>query len=170
MQPVIALIAAVARNRAIGKNNALLWRLPEDLQFFKRTTMGCPVIMGRKTYESIGRPLPGRRNIVITRNAKWSAPGVEAANSLTEALKGIGGDVAKVFIIGGAQIYAEALPLAQEVVLTEIDRDFDADAFFPQWDKTAFTEVAREHHRAPAPNDFDYAFVTYRRPETVACI
>jgi dihydrofolate reductase len=163
MKPVIALIAAVARNRAIGKDNALLWRLSEDLQFFKRTTMGCPVIMGRKTYDSIGRPLPGRRNIVITRNAEWSAPGVEAAPSLQAALSMLGEDTAKAFVIGGAQIYAEALPLVDEVVLTEIDHDFDADAFFPEWDKSAFIEVVREPHHAPAPNDFAYAFVTYRR-------
>ncbi len=163
MKPVIALIAAVARNRAIGKDNALLWRLSEDLQFFKRTTMGCPVIMGRKTYDSIGRPLPGRRNIVITRNPEWFAPGIEAAPSLQAALDMLDTDTAKAFVIGGAQIYAEAMPLADEVVLTEIDHDFEADAFFPEWDKSAFTEVARESHHAPAPNDFDYAFVTYRR-------
>lgn len=163
----LSLIAAVARNGAIGKDNALLWRLSEDLQFFKRTTMGCPVIMGRKTYDSIGRPLPGRRNIVITRNPQWSAPGIESAPSLQAALALLNHTadkaVDKAFVIGGAQIYAEALPLAQEIVLTEIDRDFEADAFFPDWDKAAFTEVSREAHHAPAPNDFDYAFVTYRR-------
>lgn len=159
----LSLIAAVARNGAIGKDNALLWRLSEDLQFFKRTTMGRPVIMGRKTYDSIGRPLPGRRNIVITRNPQWSAPGIESAPSLQAALALLDNTVDKAFVIGGAQIYAEALPLVQEIVLTEIDRDFEADAFFPPWDKTTFTEVAREAHHAPAPNDFDYAFVTYRR-------
>lgn len=163
----LSLIAAVARNGAIGKDNALLWRLSEDLQFFKRTTMGCPVIMGRRTYESIGRPLPGRRNIVITRNPQWSAAGVESTDSLPAALAlltdSASGSVNKAFVIGGAQIYAEALPLADEIVLTEIDRDFEADAFFPTWDKTAFTEVSREAHHAPAPHDFDYAFVTYRR-------
>ncbi len=163
----LSLIAAVARNGAIGKDNALLWRLSEDLQFFKRTTMGCPVIMGRKTYDSIGRPLPGRRNIVITRNPQWSAPGIESAPSLQAALALLDNTadkpVDKAFVIGGAQIYAEALPLAQEIVLTEIDQDFEADAFFPDWDKAAFIEVSREAQHAPAPNDFDYAFVTYRR-------
>jgi len=158
----LALIAAVARNGAIGKNNQLLWKLSEDLQFFKRTTMGCPVIMGRKTYDSIGRPLPGRRNIVITRNADWSAPGIDAVTSLDQALALVV-DAPKVFVIGGAQIYAEVLPRVHEMVLTEIDHDFDADAFFPSWDKHAFTEVAREAHHAPAPNNFDYAFVTYQR-------
>ncbi|MFT3856473.1 MAG: dihydrofolate reductase [Aquabacterium sp.] len=158
----LSLIAAVARNRAIGKDNALLWRLPEDLQFFKRTTMGCPVIMGRKTCESIGRPLPGRRNIVISRSEDWTMPGVERASSLQGALALVA-DADKAFVIGGGQIYAEALPQADEIVLTEIDRDFEADAFFPAWDRAQFEEVAREVHHAPPPNDFDYAFVTYRR-------
>lgn len=166
MPTTLSLIAAVARNGAIGKDNTLLWRLSEDLQFFKRTTMGCPVIMGRKTYESIGRPLPGRHNIVVSRNADWATPGVDTATSLTAALALVAQaspQPGKVFVIGGAQIYAQALPLAQEIVLTEIDRDFDADAFFPAWDRAQFTEVAREVHHAPAPNNFDYAFVTYRR-------
>ena len=159
----LSLIAAVARNGAIGKDNALLWRLSEDLQFFKRTTMGCPVIMGRKTYDSIGRPLPGRRNIVITRNPAWSAPGIDSAPSLQAALAWLDSTVAKAFVIGGAQIYTEALPLVQDIVLTEIDQAFEGDAFFPHWDKAAFQEVSRERHHAPPPNDFDYAFVTYRR-------
>ena len=158
----LSLIAAVARNGAIGKDNALLWRLPEDLQFFKRTTMGCPVIMGRKTYESIGRPLPGRHNIVISRNADWHANGVDTAASLQAALA-LASDADKVFVIGGAQIYAEALPLVQEIVLTEIDQAFEADAFFPTWYRANFNEVSRENHHSPAPNNFDYAFVTYRR-------
>lgn len=158
----LSLIAAVARNGAIGKDNALLWRLPEDLQFFKRTTMGCPVIMGRKTYESIGRPLPGRRNIVITRNPQWTAPGIETALSL-DAAQALVTDAAKVFVIGGAQIYEQALALADEIALTEVDKDFEGDAFFPPWDRTAFRETSRESHHSPAPNDFNYAFVTYQR-------
>lgn len=162
MTTSLSLIAAVARNGAIGKDNALLWRLPEDLQFFKRTTMGCPVIMGRKTYESIGRPLPGRRNIVISRNDGWAANGVERASSLQAALALVA-DAQKAFVIGGAQIYAEALPQADEIVLTEIDRAFDGDAFFPAWDKARFKEVSREAHHSPAPNDFGYAFAIYQR-------
>lgn len=159
---ILTLIAAVARNGAIGKGNALLWRLPEDLQFFKRTTLGSPIIMGRKTFDSIGKPLPGRRNIVITRDTGWLAAGVEVAHSLDAALHLVA-DVPRAFIIGGGQIYAEALPRADELVLTEVDRDFEGDAFFPAWDKAAFDELSREAHHAPAPNDFDYAFVTYRR-------
>ena len=158
----LVLIAVVARNGAIGKNNALLVHLSEDLKHFKRTTLGCPLIMGRKTFESIGRPLPGRRNIVVTRNAQWRANGVEAAHSLDAALELVA-DVPKAFVIGGAQLYAQALPRADELVLTEIDREFDGDTFFPAWDRREFTETSRERHHANAPSDFDYAFVTYQR-------
>src|SRR5207248_10426390 len=115
-RPIVSLIAAVARNGAIGKNNQLLVRIPEDLRFFKRTTLGCPVIMGRKTWDSIGRPLPGRRNIVVTRDPQWRTDGAERAGSLREALA-LAATSGKVFVIGGAQIYAEALPLADELVL-----------------------------------------------------
>ena len=107
----LILIAAVARNGAIGKDNALLWRLPEDLKFFKRTTLGCPVIMGRKTFESIGRPLPGRRNIVITRNTAWQHEGVEVAHTL-EAAQARVADQARVFVIGGGELIRIALPIA----------------------------------------------------------
>ncbi len=163
----LSLIAAVARNGAIGKDNALLWRLPEDLQFFKRTTLGCPVIMGRKTYDSIGRPLPGRRNIVVTRNPLWQAAGVDAVTSLDTALALVA-DAPKVFVIGGAQLYAQALPLAHELVLTEVDADYAGDTFFPEWPKDAFTEVSREAHHAAPPQGPDqqgmaYAFVVYQR-------
>lgn len=163
----LSLIAAVARNGAIGKDNALLWHLPEDLKFFKRTTLGCPVIMGRKTYDSIGRPLPGRRNVVVTRNPAWSAPGIESTFSLEAALQLVA-DAPKVFVIGGAQLYAQTLPLADEIVLTEVGADFDGDTFFPTWDKSAFREVSRESHLAPALTGPDgqgvaYAFVVYQK-------
>ena len=156
----LSLIAAVARNGAIGKDNALLWRLPEDLKFFKRTTLGCPVIMGRKTWDSIGRPLPGRRNIVITRNTAWQAEGAEVFHDLTSALAATA-DVPKVFVIGGGELYAQALPLANELVLTEVDADFEGDAFFPEWDRSAFTEVSRESHTAEA--GWNYHFVVRQR-------
>lgn len=167
MTTTLSLIAAVARNGAIGKDNALLWRLPEDLQFFKRTTLGCPVIMGRKTYDSIGRPLPGRRNIVVTRNPQWQAAGVDAVTSLDAALALVL-DAPKVFVIGGAQLYAQALPLADELVMTEVDANYDGDTFFPEWDKAAFIEVSREAHHAAPPQGPDgqgmgYAFVVYQR-------
>ena len=158
----LAVIAAVARNSAIGKNNALLVHLPEDLKHFKRTTLGCPIVMGRKTFESIGRPLPGRRNVVVTRNAQWRAEGVDAAPSLDAALALVS-DAPKVFVIGGGELYTQALPRADELVLTEIGRDFDGDTFFPTWDRSAFIETSRERFHADAPLDFDYAFVSYTR-------
>jgi dihydrofolate reductase len=161
----LSVIAAVARNGAIGKDNQLLWRIPQDLQFFKRTTLGMPVIMGRKTWDSLPerfRPLPGRRNIVVTRNAQWHAEGVERAESLQAAMKLVATEP-KAFVIGGAQLYAQALPLADEVVLTEVDAEFEADAFFPAWDRNAFEETSRESHPADASQPLAFAFVTYRR-------
>ncbi len=161
----LALIAAVARDGSIGKGNQLLCHLPEDQQHFRRVTLGCPVIMGRKTWESLParfRPLPGRRNIVVSRSPHWHADGAEAATSLEAAIARVG-VAAKVFVIGGGELYREALPLADELVLTEIERDFDGDTCFPAWERSHFVEVNRERHRAGPPNNFDYAFVTYRR-------
>jgi dihydrofolate reductase len=161
----LTLVAAVARNGVIGRDNDMPWRLPEDLKHFRRVTLGAPVIMGRRTWDSLPaafKPLPGRRNVVITRNPGWQAEGAEAAASLQEALQRLAAAPA-AFVVGGAQLYAQALPLADELVLTEIDRDFEGDTRFPAYDRTAFTEVARETHRAAPPNDFDFAFVTYRR-------
>ncbi|WP_119353329.1 dihydrofolate reductase [Azohydromonas sediminis] len=159
----VALIAAVARNGAIGRDNELLWRDPQDMAHFRQVTMGCPVVMGRRTWDSLParfRPLPGRRNVVVTRNAQWRAEGAEPAASLTDALARLA-DAPKVFVIGGAQLYALALPLADELVLTEIDADFDGDAHFPRWSRAEFDEVAREPHTAADGTRF--AFVTYRR-------
>jgi dihydrofolate reductase len=159
-RPTLALIAAVARNGAIGMNNALLAHLPDDLPRFKRLTMGCPIIMGRKTWESIGRPLPGRRNIVVTRDPQWHSSGAQAAPSMPAALE-LASDAPKVFVIGGAQIYAQALPMADELHLTEIDAEFDADAYFPDWRRADFEEVAREPQRDAA--GLKFSFVTYQR-------
>jgi dihydrofolate reductase len=168
----VALIAAVARNGVIGKDNTLLWKLPEDMAFFKRTTFGNPVIMGRKTWESIParfRPLQGRTNIVVTRQAGWHADGALVAHGFEEALEMALESVAanphglRAFVIGGAELYALALPHADELVLTEIDRDFEGDARFPEWSHHHFVETSREKHRAAAPNDFDFAFVARRR-------
>jgi dihydrofolate reductase len=159
-RPRLSLIAAVARNGAIGRDNALLWHLPEDLQHFKRTTLGCPIIMGRKTWDSIGRPLPGRHNIVISRDPDWTATGASTASSLPQALE-MAGDAPKVFVIGGAQIYALALPLADELVLTEVDEDAEGDTFFPNWNRQDFTPTSHEAHRSA--QGLSYAFVTYQR-------
>jgi dihydrofolate reductase len=130
-------------------------------------TLGCPVIMGRKTWDSLPdrfRPLPGRTNIVVTRNAQWQATGARVAGSMAQALV-LAADAHKVFVIGGAELYAAALPLVDELVLTEIDRDFTGDATFPSWERAKFKEVQRASHHAGEPNDFDYAFVTYQRKD-----
>jgi len=159
-QPIVTLIAAVAGNGAIGRDNALLVHLPGDLPRFKQLTLGRPVIMGRKTWDSIGRPLPGRRNIVITRNTDWTATGAERAGSLEAALA-LAADAERVCVIGGAEIYALALPRADELQLTEIEADFDGDAFFPEWPREAFDCVAEEPHETP--QGLRYRYVTYRR-------
>ena len=157
-------IVARARNGVIGRDNALPWRLPEDLAFFKRTTMGAPIIMGRKTHESIGRALPGRRNIVVTREAGKRFPGCDTATSLDEALALAAQDQApEAFLIGGAQLYGEGLGLAHELVVTEIAADFEGDATFPAPDPAVWRETSRETLHANAPNDFDFAFVRYVR-------
>jgi dihydrofolate reductase len=163
----LTLIAAVARNGAIGHAGGLLWHLPEDLAHFRRTTMGSPVIMGRKTWESLParfRPLPGRLNIVVTRQRGWQAEGAAVAHDLDGALAHVrAARQDRVFVIGGAQLYAEALPRADELVLTEIDAAFEGDAHFPAWSRAQFDEVARERHLAAAPNHFAFDFATYRR-------
>jgi dihydrofolate reductase len=160
---IVSLIAAVARNGGIGRDNALLWRLPEDMARFKALTLGHPVIMGRKTWDSLPakfRPLPGRRNLVLSRDAALQVDGAEVFASLTDALNACA-DAAHVSVIGGAQIYAEAMPFADRLELTEIDADFDADVFFPAWDRAAFTETSREAKTAPQGWHFD--FVGYQR-------
>ncbi|WDD93412.1 dihydrofolate reductase [Burkholderia sp. FERM BP-3421] len=160
----LTLIVARARNGVIGRDNQLPWKLPEDLAFFKRTTMGAPIVMGRKTHESIGRPLPGRRNIVVTRDATRRFDGCDAVTSLPDALALAARDqAAEAFLIGGAQLYAEGLAHADKLIVTEIDADFSGDASFPAPDPAHWEEASRETHRANAPNDFAYAFVVYRR-------
>lgn len=164
---ILSLIAAISRNGVIGRDNRLLWHLPEDMKHFRARTMGSPVIMGRKTWESLPekfRPLPGRRNIVVTRQPGFMAAGAAMAASLAEALSAATRDGAvRAFVIGGAQIYNEALPLADEIILTEIDRDFEGDVHFPDFSRGEFAEVQRETLHAAPPNDFDISFVTYRR-------
>ena len=154
----LTLVVAMDAQRGIGVDNTLPWRLPEDLAHFKRVTSGHPIIMGRKTFDSIGRPLPNRRNIVITRNAEWRHAGADAVTSLEAALA-LAGD-AEVFIIGGAQIFAAAMDMADKMIVTEIARTFACDTFFPPLDPQAWRETARETHHSEA-NGFDYAFVTY---------
>jgi dihydrofolate reductase len=155
-KPRVALIAAVAANGVIGSDNALPWRLPEDLKRFRALTMGHPVIMGRKTFESIGRALPGRRNLVITRNAVYRAEGCEILGSLDSAVAACAG-ADEIFVIGGAQIYAEALPIARRIYLTELHRDFLGDARFPDFARTEWKETARETHRTEDGLAYDFA-------------
>jgi len=157
--PILSLIAAVARNQAVGIENRLPWHLSDDLKYFKATTQGHPIIMGRKTYASIGRPLPGRHNIVMTRNPAWHADGVTVVADLDAALAAAG-DANEIFLIGGATLYALALPRADRLYLTEIDADFAGDAFFPAWARDQFQEVRRETRKC---EDFIYHFVVYHR-------
>ncbi|MCX2980085.1 dihydrofolate reductase [Halieaceae bacterium IMCC14734] len=164
----LALIAAVADNGVIGSNNALPWHLPEDLRYFKRSTMGKPIVMGRLTYESIGRPLPGRTNIVVSREAGLKIDGVQVAGDLPAALElgkvaAAKAGVDELVVIGGAQIYALALPLAQRLYLTEVHADVSGDVFFPAWDRTQWQELEREPHQAGDANPYDYSFVVYER-------
>ena len=164
-RPEIVIVAAVARNGVIGADNDLVWRIPEDMAHFKRVTAGCTVVMGRRTWDGLPprfRPLPGRRNLVLTRQPGWQAEGAEVVGSLDEAIA-LAAGAPRLCVLGGAQVYAAALAQADTLVLTEIDQDFQGDTFFPAWDRHAFEEVARERLRAGPPNDFDLHFVTYRR-------
>ncbi|MDK2124288.1 dihydrofolate reductase [Parachitinimonas caeni] len=159
MKANLSLIAAVARNGVVGIDNKLPWHLPDDLKYFKATTSGHPILMGRKTFESIGRPLPNRRNIVLTTQAGWQAAGCEVVHSLDAALALVS-DEPEIFVIGGAQLYAATLPLAGKLYLTEIDADFAGDAYFPAFEKKDFQEICRDCRQTA---DFAYAFLVYQR-------
>ena len=162
----LSVVAAVARGGVIGRDNAIPWRIPEDAQRFRTLTMGHPVVMGRRTWDSLPdrfRPLPGRRNVVVTRNRAWHADGAERAGSLADALRLLDSEP-QVFVVGGAELYAEALSLADELLLTEIEAEVEGDTFFPSWDRAAFDEVSREQHLSET--GIPFSFVTYlRRPD-----
>lgn len=158
--PLVRIVVAYSDNRAIGRDNALPWRLPGDLAHFKRVTLGHPIIMGRKTWESLGRPLPGRRNIVISRQPGLPAAGAHACGSLAEALQACH-DEDSVSVIGGAQIYRQALALADEIVATEVHAQVQGDAYFPQLEPGAWHEVERA--RQAPENGYEFDFVVYRR-------
>lgn len=158
--PAIYLVAAVAANGIIGAKGKLPWHIPEELQHFKRLTMGHPIVMGRRTWESLRGPLPGRENIVVTRRPGYEAPGAAVASSLDAALAlCLGEKVA--FVIGGSSLFEEALPLARGMVLTEIHRDYEGDTRFPDYDKSQWRETQREAHAAADGTRFDY--VLYER-------
>jgi dihydrofolate reductase len=162
-RPAIVVIAAVGRNGVIGRDGGLAWRDPQDARYFRATTMGSPVIMGRKTWDSLParfRPLPGRRNLVVTRQRDWRAGGAEAMPSLGAAIAAAAG-APRVFVAGGGELYAQALPSADELLLTEIEADLEGDTRFPAWDRSAFERTASEALLDAAGTRF--AFVTYRR-------
>ena len=154
-RPRVALIAAVAANGTIGQGDRMPWHLPEDLRRFKALTLGHPVIMGRRTWESIGRALPGRDNIVVTRSERFAAPGCRIAHSLDDALAAAGGADA-VFVIGGAELFRASLPVAERLLLTEIRREYPGDTFFPEFDRAEFREASREAQRTADGLEFDF--------------
>jgi len=164
-----ALIVAMSRNRVIGRDNKLPWYLPGDLRYFKQVTMGKPVIMGRKTWESIRRPLPGRMNLVISRDPDWQAPaGVVTASSLEDALsraeaQALLDGAEEVMVIGGAQVYAQALPLVERMYVTLVHADVEGDAFFPEVNWDEWEEIGREDFAATDHNPHNYSFVVYQR-------
>ena len=160
---MLSLIAAVARNRVIGNNNQLLWHLPEDMRHFRETTRGKPVIMGRKTWESLPdsfRPLPGRLNVVVSRNPVYQAPGATIARSVEDAML-CAGDALEIFLIGGEELYRQAMPKADRLYLTEVEADFAGDAFFPEVPKHDWDEISRKAQQGAAEPAF--SFVVYQR-------
>ncbi|WP_304612946.1 dihydrofolate reductase [Parapedobacter sp. ISTM3] len=161
-RPFISAIVAAAENNAIGKGNELLWHLPNDLRFFKQTTSGHTVVMGRKTYESVGKPLPNRRNIVITRQADYAINGAEVVHSLDEAIQRCTGD-GEVFVVGGAEIYKAALPITNRIYLTRVHATLAGDAYFPELDEREWTIVSSQHHEPDERHAFAYTFLCYER-------
>jgi dihydrofolate reductase len=161
-RPRISILVAMARNRTIGVNNTLPWRCPADLKRFKALTMGHHIVMGRKTYDSIGKPLPGRTTVVVTRNHALDIAGCLIAHSLEEAIAACGKDE-EIFIVGGGELYAQALPIVDTLYLTEILQEVDGDAHFPEFDASLWREVSREPGHQEIPQPLEYHFVTYRR-------
>jgi len=159
---MITIIAAIAENNALGKDNQLIWHLPADLKRFKQVTLNHHIIMGRKTFESLGKPLPNRTSIIITRNKNYAAEGCIVVHTLDEALKAAASDD-NPYILGGAEIYKEAIKISDKLDLTFVHHTFDADAFFPKIDASIWKETSRQHFKADANNKYDYSFVSYLR-------
>jgi len=159
---MITIIAAVAKNNALGKNNQLIWHLPADLKRFKKITLGHHIIMGRKTFESLNKPLPNRTTIIISRNRKYKAVDCIVVNSLSDALIAAKSDE-NPFILGGAEIYRQAFDLADILDLTLVHHEFDADAFFPEIDQEIWKEILREDFKSDSANKYDYSFVKYKK-------
>ena len=158
----VSLIVAMAQNGVIGRGNSLPWHLPEDLKRFKATTMGKPMLMGRKTCESIGRALPGRLNLVLTRDPRWSAPGVSVVHSVEEALARAG-EAEELMVIGGAEIYRLVMPFARRIYLTHVQADVPGDTFFPAFDPTQWVDVQCDAHPADERNNYPVTFMTLDR-------
>ena len=158
----VSMVVAMARNRVIGRGNALPWRLPEDLKHFKAVTLGKPVLMGRKTFLSIGKPLPGRTNLVLTRDTGWKAEGVVVVHSLDEALSSVGA-APELACIGGAEVFELCMPLATRIYLTRIDADIAGDTLFPPLDSTQWRQLDSRNFAADARNAYDMTFVTLER-------
>ncbi len=160
---MISMIAAMAHDRVIGLDNQMPWHLPADLAHFKRVTLGKPVLMGRKTFESIGRPLPGRRNLVISRNLNYRADGVEVIDSVDAALALLGSNVAELMVIGGGHLYGQLLPRADRLYLTRIDLAVEGDTRFPAFDEGDWSCIERESHQPDEKNPHPYRFETWQR-------
>jgi len=160
---MVTIMAAIAANNALGKDNQLIWHLPADLKRFKKTTLNHAVIVGRKTYESLGKPLPNRTNIVITRDKNYQVEGCVIVNSLKEALKAALKVDENPFILGGAEIYKQAMQFADILDITFVHHQFEADVFFPEIDKNIWKETSSENFKADENNKYDYSFVTFER-------
>lgn len=159
---MITIIAAIAKNNALGKDNQLIWYLPADLKRFKQVTLNHHIIMGRKTFESLGKPLPNRTSIIISRNKDYTAAGCIVVNSLKEALKEAETDE-NPYILGGAEIYKQAIEIADKLDLTFVHHNFNADVFFPTIDTSIWKETSRQDFKADEKNKYDYSFVSYLR-------
>lgn len=159
-----ALVVAASTNNVIGKDNQLIWHLPNDLKFFKNTTWGFPTIMGRKTYEALNKPLPGRTNIVITRNPGWKADGVTTAGSLDDAIaKGYETNAKQIFIIGGGEIFAQSVPIADSIYITRVHATLEGDAFFPEIDEDKWALVSNEDFPADEKHAYPYSFQLWKK-------
>ena len=164
---MISLIAAIGKNNELGKNNALVWSMPTDLKYFREKTSGHPVIMGRKTFESIGHPMPKRKNIIITRDLNYKKDGIEVVHSLKEALARARTPLAQneeIFVIGGEGIFREAMPIADRLYITHIDaEDKDANVFFPEIIPIVWNEISHKEHKKDKDNPYDYTFSVYEK-------
>jgi len=164
---LISLIVAASTNNAIGKNNQLLWNLPNDMKFFKNTTWAMPVLMGRKTFESLGKPLPGRLNIIITRQKDWKPEGAMVVHSLADAIKAAtAADYNEAFIIGGGEIFKEAMPIADKIYLTRVDAELEGDAFFPEINTKDWLMVSEQSFEIDAKHAYAYHFQLWERSKT----